>query len=59
MSHGHGGQGREERFPQAQKITCINLHMNMYGDKRDLLYLREAPRDLPSLLIDRISLRAC
>ena len=46
-----GGQALRERFPQVQQITCITIHMNMYGDTGDLLHLREAPRELRSLVI--------
>ena len=28
----HGGQALRERFPKVQQITCITIHINMYGD---------------------------
>ena len=39
-------------FPKVQQITCITIHMNMYGDTGDLLHFWEAARELGSLVIE-------
>ena len=47
-----GGQALRERFPKVQQITCITIHIHMYGDTGDLLHFWEAARELGSLVID-------
>ena len=43
---------RPSRFPKVQQITCITIHIHMYGDTGDLLHFWEAARELGSLVID-------